>query len=41
MDFDGSIGTESESVFQTDYYDNGCADIRRHRERSPLSGSRH
>lgn len=42
MDFDGSIGTGSESMFQSDYYDDGNTDNnRRHRERSPLTSSRH
>lgn len=42
MDFDGSIGTSSDSMFVSDYYDDGCVDntSRRHRERSPLANNR-
>lgn len=41
MDFDGSIGAGSDSMFLTDYYDDSCADNnRRHRDRSPLSSRR-
>uniref|UniRef100_A0A2S2PKT6 Repressor of RNA polymerase III transcription MAF1 homolog n=1 Tax=Schizaphis graminum TaxID=13262 RepID=A0A2S2PKT6_SCHGA len=42
MDFDGSIGIGSDSMFLSDYYDDGGADSnsRHHRERSPLTNSR-
>lgn len=42
MDFDGSIGTGQESMFPSNYYDDGCAvdSSRRHRDRSPLSNRR-
>jgi len=42
MDFDGSIATESDSLFFSDYYDDECVNNtnRRHRERSPLTISR-
>jgi len=42
MDFDGSIGTGSESMFLSDYYDDGSAESnsRHRRERSPLNSSR-
>jgi hypothetical protein len=41
MDFDGSIGTGSDSMFQSDYYDDESTDNnRRYRERSPLTSSR-
>lgn len=40
MDFDGSLGTGSDSMFLSDYYDDGCDDNRRHRDRSPLTSGR-
>ncbi|XP_025196086.1 repressor of RNA polymerase III transcription MAF1 homolog isoform X2 [Melanaphis sacchari] len=42
MDFDGSIGTGSDSMFLSDYYDDGSVDSnsRHRRERSPLDNSR-
>jgi len=42
MDFDGSFGSASDSMFLSDYYDDGGADnySRNRRERSPLNGSR-
>lgn len=42
MDFDGSLGTGSDSMFVSDYYDDGYADNtgRHHRERSPLAYNR-
>lgn len=42
MDFDGSVENQSDSLFLSDYYDDGCADSpsRRYRERSPLTSSR-
>lgn len=42
MDFDGSIGPGSDSMFLSDYYDDGSADSnsRHRRERSPLNSNR-
>lgn len=40
MDFDGSIGTGSDSMFLPDYDDESDDDNRRYRERSPLTGNR-
>lgn len=42
MDFDGSIGTGSDSMFLSDYYDDGSSESnsRHRRERSPLNNSR-
>lgn len=41
MDFDGSIATGSDSMFLSDYYDDNSVDnVRRHRDRSPLTISR-
>lgn len=43
MDFDGTIATGTDSMFLSDYYDDGCVDnnSRRHRDRSPLTDGRY